>query len=439
MAALMVAAVAAAAAVTAPSSTAPTTTTTTDCYVTQHGAKGDGQTEDTAAFAATITACTQGGLQRRGSVIVPPGTYILRPTRLLSYTELVIQPGATLLAWSGVGWLGGGAPPPPGWPNSTAQTCGGDGHVLAEPFPALESLLYGDAVHDVTIRGGGAIHGNGSLWWPLRQKSDYWHHCRPSLIRIGVSHGVLDSSGVVIDDVALHDSPRFNIHANVRHARLTRLNITADVGCPEGSKFNNDGINIKGHDIYISDCNIHNSDDCIPIGANASDVLVERVRCACGSGATIVVWGSSEPANYIRNVTFRDMSFNRTSKSGNIKSVDLYQGMVEDITFENFLLEDVGKAILINENGQNTAAQSDRVGGGRGGIRVLNITFRNFSGTAQHAGDFNCNKAGGGCTGINVVNVRVTGGQGNSSITPYTCNHVSGTVTDCSPQLCFGD
>ena len=23
----------------------------------------------------------------------------------------------------------------------------------------------------------------------------------------------------------------------------------------------------------------------------------------------IVVWGSSEPANYIRNVTFRDMSF----------------------------------------------------------------------------------------------------------------------------------
>ena len=33
----------------------------------------------------------------------------------------------------------------------------------------------------------------------------------------------------------------------------------------------------------------------------------------------------------------------------------------EDITFENFLLEDVGKAILINENGQNTALVGQQV------------------------------------------------------------------------------
>ena len=48
------------------------------------------------------------------------------------------------------------------------------------------------------------------------------------------------------------------------------------------------------------------------------------MRCACGSGATIVVWGSAEPANYIRNVTFRDMGFTNTSKSGNIKFIELY-------------------------------------------------------------------------------------------------------------------
>ena len=66
--------------------------------------------------------------------------------------------------------------------------------------------------------------------------------------------------------------------------------------------------------------------------------------------------GEPRARDYIRNVSFRDMRFANTSKSGNIKSLDLYQGARwEDTTFENFLEEDVtwARRILINEDGQD--------------------------------------------------------------------------------------
>ena len=84
---------------------------------------------------------------------MPQGNYLLRPVKLLSHTELVILPGATLVAWSGVGWKNG-------WPNSTTRNCSANPYQAKDVLvPRLESLLYGDAVKNVTIRGGGIIDG----------------------------------------------------------------------------------------------------------------------------------------------------------------------------------------------------------------------------------------------------------------------------------------
>ena len=142
-----------------------------DCDVTNHGAKGDNKTESTSAFISAIKMC-QG--PTNGAVVVPAGHYLVRPIKLLSHTELVILPGATLVAWSGVGWKNG-------WPNSTSRNCSASPYEAKDPIvvPRLESLLYADAVNNITIRGGGIIDGQVSY---NRSHTHLIHAIRPDLI-----------------------------------------------------------------------------------------------------------------------------------------------------------------------------------------------------------------------------------------------------------------
>ena len=57
-------------------------------YLDRFGAKGDGQTDCTAAFRAAIDRCTQAG---GGRVVVKPGTYLTGAIHLKSNVNLEIQ------------------------------------------------------------------------------------------------------------------------------------------------------------------------------------------------------------------------------------------------------------------------------------------------------------------------------------------------------------
>ena len=81
-----------------------------ECNVMDYGAKGDNKTEDTAAVIAALLACNgKGG----GTVVVGAGTFLIRPVQLPSHTDLELQPGSTLTAWSDRYT----------WPNSTDKPC----------------------------------------------------------------------------------------------------------------------------------------------------------------------------------------------------------------------------------------------------------------------------------------------------------------------------
>ena len=367
------------------------------CDVTHYGALGDNRTEATSAFQAAIAACTG---RARGAVVVPAGTYLLRPVELFSHTTLVIERGATLVAWSGVGWKAG-------WPNSTSATCTASPYESKTPavLPQLESLLYVDGVTNVTIKGGGRLDGQGWRWWPLRDKSEYWHHCKPSLIRLGGGNSTRTSSHLTVDNLALHNSPHFNIQAWTDHTRYTRINFTADT-CP----LNTDSLHVGGWNVHVADCNVHSGDDCVPISKYSKDVLVERVQCSCGNGASPLIWGTQDKDAYIRNVTFRDMTFTGTRFGANIKSLASYLGTLHDVVFENFVLHDVAKAINIDLKGQNTNKRHGDTDTRAQTIRVRNVTFRNFTGDARVAGTFTC-PGSGTCSGILLEDIDITGTQ----------------------------
>ena len=112
--------------------------------VVDFGAKGDGTTEDTAAFVAAIGAVSGGG---GGSVLVPaPGRYLLAPINLTSHLDLHIAGGATLLAVQDKG----------AWPVIPGAPSYGQGRDYGAHSPRYTSLLHGEHLTNVTVRGDGS-------------------------------------------------------------------------------------------------------------------------------------------------------------------------------------------------------------------------------------------------------------------------------------------
>src|SRR5690348_7387558 len=121
--------------------------------VRQHGATGDGKTNDTAAINRAIQAASASG---GGTVHFPPGAYLAYSIHLRSRVTLHLEQGAVIVAGD--------------TPMEGAKTGGYD---FAEPNPAADayqdfghthfhnSLIWGENLHDVAIIGRGLIWGKG--------------------------------------------------------------------------------------------------------------------------------------------------------------------------------------------------------------------------------------------------------------------------------------
>lgn len=119
--------------------------------VRRFGAVGDGRTLDTAALNAAIAAAhTAGG----GTVLLPAGDYLCHSIRLLSRITLEFRAGATLIAAD---------PPPPGQPGGyDAPEAGPPNHYQDFGHSRFRnSLLWGENLEHVTLRGPGVIYGRG--------------------------------------------------------------------------------------------------------------------------------------------------------------------------------------------------------------------------------------------------------------------------------------
>jgi polygalacturonase len=113
------------------------------------GAKGDGQTVDTAAINAAIEAASAAG---GGTVYLPAGTYPSFSIHLRSHVTLQIGPGATLLA---------AAPSPERGRYDAPEP---NEHDLYQDFGHSHwqnSLMWGIGLEDVAILGPGRIDGAG--------------------------------------------------------------------------------------------------------------------------------------------------------------------------------------------------------------------------------------------------------------------------------------
>ncbi|AOS44358.1 Pectate lyase superfamily protein [Lacunisphaera limnophila] len=115
------------------------------------GATGNGRTLDTVALNATIAAAHAAG---GGTVVLPAGDYLCHSIRLQSWITLELRAGATLIAAD---------PPPAGQPGGyDAPEDGPPNHYQDFGHSRFRnSLIWGEHLEGVTIRGPGRIYGRG--------------------------------------------------------------------------------------------------------------------------------------------------------------------------------------------------------------------------------------------------------------------------------------
>ncbi|OLB78806.1 MAG: endopolygalacturonase [Actinobacteria bacterium 13_2_20CM_2_71_6] len=302
--------------------------------VTKYGAKGDGTTDDTAAFAKAITACNAAG---GGHVVVPSGTYLTGAIYLKSNVDLHLNSGATL-KFSGTA--------------SRYPT------VLTR-YEAIECMnrspmIYAYGETNIALTGSGTLDAAATKSWNTGSDRAYLE----SLIAKGVTDPhkrVVPGSGhhlrstfvepyncdtVLIQGVTLRNSQFWQIHPT-----LCR-NVTVDGVTTRASFKNTDGCDPECSDHVL----IVNSD----LGGNDDNIAIKSGRDADGrrvntpSQNIVIVnntmkgpWGAvtcgSEQTGGIRNVYAYKCVATGTRYALFIKSNTRRGGFTQNINLDSFV------------------------------------------------------------------------------------------------------
>ncbi|MBQ7679840.1 MAG: glycoside hydrolase family 28 protein [Butyrivibrio sp.] len=352
-----------------------------DFDIRDYGAIPDGQTSNTAAFAAAIRdAGTEGG-----RVLVPNGIWRTGPVRLISGVELHLADNALILF----------SKSPEEYPLMVTDYEG------IRRIRAVSPILAEDA-EDIAITGGGTIDGSGHLWRPVKQfkltgrqwaaltasggvvihqaESDIWVPTRT--IYDGHQAGEVYPDACASEEAALRKAaPYYDYYrpvmVSLRHCRrvlvegvriqnspawcvhpyfcedLTLRHLT--IFNPYHAQ-NGDGIDVDScNRVHIHHCDLQTGDDgiCLKSGKDrearkllqpCENVLVHDCRVGHSHGGFVI---GSEMSRGVRNVLVRDCTFIDADVGLRFKSAMGRGGVVEDIWLTDIQMVDIREQPVI--------------------------------------------------------------------------------------------
>lgn len=318
--------------------------------VRDFGAKPDGKTPATASIQKAIDACTANG---GGTVYLPPGVFYSGTIFLKNNVTLWLESGCTLL---GSGDLAD-------YPeNRTAVRSYTDNYVS-------KSLIAGENLENVAIRGRGTIDGNGGKYrW-----SKYL--TRPYVIRL------VKCRNVLVEGVLLQNSPMWMQHY-LACDRVTLRGLTViDVG---GA--NNDGVDIDAcHDVIISDCNFDSDDDAITLKStlNRACENVAITNCIAASRCNPIKMGTESNGGF-KNITIANCTVARPhhtldpdSKLRGLAGIALEivdGGTLDRVTINNVAMTGVNVPIFLRLGNRARPFEKDGPKPGMGSFRNVIIS-----------------------------------------------------------------
>lgn len=294
--------------------------------VRSFGAKGDGQTKDTAAIQKAIDACSKNG---GGTVAVPPGTYITGSIFLKSNVDFYVMSGALIK----------GSPDKEDY--NKADICPQNSTSVQESSSGAHLILCLEQ-KNVTVRGPGRIDGN-SLKFILDEKGVPYPgqdkiKWRPSQMLYFV-----ESDNIRVQDIELTNSTYWtSFYHGCTHVFIRGVRI-------KNSRYphthNGDGIDIDCCEyVSISDCQIDSADDCITLRGSCLKLKNKR-PCRYITVSNCVL---STPCNCFR--------------------IGVGEGLVENVTVSNIVIETARTAFNF------VSSWSEK----RRGVDIRNIRINNI-------------------------------------------------------------
>lgn len=293
----------------------------TNVDIRDHGAVGDGATNNAAAIQSAIDEVADAG---GGRVLVPAGGIFVSGSIVLrSHVELHVERGAVLRA-SG------------DWNDITERRAVGalSNGVINDLTEESGSFIAAEGETNVAITGAGVIDGGGRFY-VLRDLGPIYEmpKARPFTLFL------VNCTDVVLTDTLWRDGALWTIRLSGCEGVLIHgIRIRGDMKLP-----NADGIDLdRCRRVRISDCDICSPDDAIslktceefPELGECADIVV--TNCVLETRSSALVVGADAVAP-IRNVVF-DNCVIRNSHRG--LSVNLGQeALYENILFSNIVVE----------------------------------------------------------------------------------------------------
>lgn len=306
--------------------------------VKQLGARGDGVSDDTYYVQMAIDSCPKGG-----RVLVPAGTYYIRPIVLVSDITLEIEKGGELL----------GDVLEEHYPYVPAKgEEDGKESVYAtwegNPHPCHQSFVSAYKQKNIKIIGEGVINGNAdkSTWWATPKGRAV---ARPRLVTLN------KCENVVFHGVTCKNSAAWNLHPFFsQNLGFYDIRVQNPYTGP-----NTDGLDPESCDkVDIIGCVFSVGDDCVALKSGklymgskyktpANHHTIRNDLFQDGHGAIVL---GSEISGGVKNLSVSQCVFKHTDRGLRIKS---RRGrgkncIIDGVLFENIKMENVITPLVIN-------------------------------------------------------------------------------------------
>lgn len=311
--------------------------------VNEFGAASDGKTLATGAIQKAIDQCFAAG---GGVVTFKPGKYLTGSIFIKSGVVLNVPKGVEILGSQNLD----------DYPEIDTRVAG-----IEMRWPAALINIIGQ--QNAAVSGEGLINAQGKVFW-----DKYWNMRKeydPKGLRWIVDYDakrprtllVSNSSDITIKQITLQQAGFWTMQI-LYSKQVTVDGITVRNNI-DGHGPSTDGIDIDSSTyILVQNCDIDCNDDdfCLKAGRDWDGLRVNKPteyvlirKCIARKGGGLLTLGS-ETSGGIRHVLATDLESNGTGNGLNIKSATTRGGTVEDIHFENVVMNGVGTAFQFTMN-----------------------------------------------------------------------------------------
>ncbi|KAL8473937.1 hypothetical protein ACS0TY_030696 [Phlomoides rotata] len=277
-------------------------------------------------------------------------------------------------------------------------------------------------VTNFTISGGGVFDGHGTEAW----KSN---NCNKNekCAKLPYNLSFNSHNNSYFHDVTTKDSKNFHVNLMSSH-NVTFQRFT--VSAPDESP-NTDGIHIaRSNNIKVIDSIIETGDDCVSMGDDLSDVLIQNVSCGPGHGISVGSLGRTPGEKDIARITVKNCTFKGTSNGVRVKTWPSAPGTltISDLVFEDLTMINASNPVIIDqEYCPWNLCSLDKPSL----IQLNGVSVKNVRGTSESAEPvvFKCSGAKP-CQNVVVgdIDLQYIGRNNSISYTSTICTHVKPTV-----------